>query len=122
MAKTREIVIDDRNKIVIDTFKSEHGTFVNVRKFYLDKEGEWKPAKQGITIKEDFCEDFLKKFKFAFQKREDEARDLDLDAGKKSKPKDKKKAKPEKEAGKKSKDKDKKKRSSKDDDDDDIPF
>lgn len=118
MAKKREIVIDDRNKIVIDTFKSEHGTFVNVRKFYLDKEGEWKPGKQGFTAKEDICEEFMKKFKFAYAKREEEARELDLDDNKKSKSKDKK-AKPEKEKAKKAKDKKPKRR---DDDDDDIPF
>ena len=85
MGKTRTVEIDEKNKIVIDSFKTERGNYLNVRKFYLDKEGEFKPGKQGFSLHEDHVEELLKKMSFAHKKIEDEAEELDTSSRKSKK-------------------------------------
>lgn len=49
-----ELPVDDKNKIVVEEttlppkYGSDHG--VSIRKFYVDKLGQWQPSRSGIFL------------------------------------------------------------------------
>lgn len=51
------IKINDTNEIRISNDEFKGVKFVSIRQWYF-KDDEWKPGKQGITIKKDQWEEF----------------------------------------------------------------
>lgn len=73
------IKLSEHTKIVISSFKTKEGALhLNVRKFYnTEKDDEWKPTKQGITVPEEFALSFLKKAKRELDAIEDNAEEFE---------------------------------------------
>lgn len=55
-----ELKLDEKNKIVIENSEYKNSKFVNIRKWWLDDQGEWKPGKAGITVKPDHWDEFVR--------------------------------------------------------------
>lgn len=45
-------------RLEITEYKGEH--YLNIRIWYLDKDGEWKPTKKGVAIRPSQFSDFKK--------------------------------------------------------------
>lgn len=45
-----EILLADKTKILVKETTYEDKQYVDIRKWYLDKSGEWKPTAKGISI------------------------------------------------------------------------
>lgn len=43
-------------RLEITEYKGEH--YLNVRVWYLDKDGEWKPTKKGVAIRPSLFSEF----------------------------------------------------------------
>lgn len=52
----KEVEINDKNKIVIKKVLKSNKEYIDVRKWYLDKDGEWKPGK-GIAVPDDLVDE-----------------------------------------------------------------
>ena len=51
-----EVEKNEKNKIIIKNVSLKEKDYVDVRNYYLDKEGNWKPAK-GISIPVELADD-----------------------------------------------------------------
>lgn len=63
-----ETEINEKNKIVVKNVSKNDKDYVDVRKFYLDKEGEWKHGK-GISIPMELAEDLADIIKGAVKEK-----------------------------------------------------
>lgn len=57
----RKIDLNDSYKIYIQMSEYEGKEYLDIRKFYMDKQGEWNPTKQGITIPKNKIETVIPK-------------------------------------------------------------
>jgi len=86
--------LTEKSMVEVSSFKTNDGDlFINLRKFYMDKEGEWKPTKQGISIPESKAKKLLKYMKEELENIEDNAVELELKGKSKNKAKGKGKRK-----------------------------
>ena len=86
--------LTEKSMVEVSSFKTGEGDlFINLRKFYMDKEGEWKPTKQGISIPEGKAKKLLKYMKEELENIEDNAVELESKGKSKNKAKGKGKRK-----------------------------
>jgi hypothetical protein len=52
----KEVEINEKNKMVVKKVCKNNKEYVDVRKYYLSKDGEWLPGK-GITIADDLADE-----------------------------------------------------------------
>jgi Transcriptional Coactivator p15 (PC4) len=59
-----EVPINDKNKIIVKNVSKKDVDYVDVRKYFLNKEGEWQHGK-GISIPKEQAEDVAEVIKGA---------------------------------------------------------
>jgi hypothetical protein len=52
----REVEINEKNKIIVKKVAKGSNEYVDVRKWYLDKNGDWAPGK-GIAVPDDLVDE-----------------------------------------------------------------
>ena len=55
----KEVQKNTQEKIRVEKRKYKGREFVDVRTYYLDDSGEWKPSPKGITFKVELLEDII---------------------------------------------------------------
>lgn len=72
----RSVKLTDKTKVVFSSFLKDDEIHINIRKFYMDKEGEWKPTAQGLTLPFAKGKKSYKALKETILNAESEAEDL----------------------------------------------
>jgi len=87
---TREVKLSDNQKLVVSSFLTDDGSkHLNVRKFYrTQKDPNWKPAAQGLTLSQEKAKKAIKMLIEAFKNMDEEAVALPPRGGKKGKNRD----------------------------------
>jgi hypothetical protein len=66
-----EIERSDTERLRIETSNYKGRDFISVRIYYMADNGEWKPTKKGITVKNDQVDELVQFLKEAEKKIEE---------------------------------------------------
>jgi hypothetical protein len=60
MSFQRDLKKNDAEIIRLEITEYRGEQYLNIRIWYLDKDGEWKPTKKGVAIRPSLFQDFKK--------------------------------------------------------------